>query len=52
MTTKQTILVLGAFILAFGLLGEGDYQDAVAADAEYCDNVRNGVWPNYKNLEC
>lgn len=40
-------IVLALFV-AFGLAGAMDYEDAVAAQALYCDNVKSGVWPDYE----
>ena len=52
-------LGLIAFMLVYGLAGNGDYQDALAQQEFYCENVKlyqesageNGH-PNYKELDC
>lgn len=38
-------------IIAFSTLGwagESDYQDAKREQAEYCQNVKDGVWPDFR----
>lgn len=40
-------------VVAFGLLcvvGRLDYEDAVAEEALYCNNVKNGTWPDYDGI--
>ena len=34
--------------LLLGVVGSMDYEDAKAEEALYCDNVKNGVWPDYE----
>lgn len=33
--------------LLLGVVSSMDYEDAKAEEALYCDNVKNGVWPDY-----
>lgn len=33
--------------LLLGVVGSMDYEDAKGEEALYCDNVKNGVWPDY-----
>jgi len=50
MTTKILLgIMLGLIILLALDLG---YQDAVAEHNMYCEQVRAGVWPNYRGIEC
>jgi len=39
-----------AILAAFGVVGEGDYQEAVRQEKEYQQMVCSGVWPNYKRI--
>ena len=40
-------------IVAFGIVGQMDYEDAIEQDKHYCDMVREGHWPNFKpEIEC
>ena len=57
--TPTTITVqIGAvclvfFLLALGILGRGDLEDARRAEQQYCQNVETGVWPHYNTaVEC
>tara|TARA_R110002020_G_scaffold270775_1_gene486024 strand:+ start:62 stop:232 length:171 start_codon:yes stop_codon:yes gene_type:complete len=44
-------LLLGLFILiALGIVGEMDYQDAIQAEIHYQKMVCDGHYPDYKNL--
>jgi len=42
------LLALLAFILLMVVVGQMDYEDEQAQAALYCDNVRTGVWPDFK----
>jgi len=52
----QVIKTIGAVIfvvMAFGIVGHMDYEDAIAQDQHYCDMVREGHWPNFKpEIDC
>ena len=45
-----TILAVAVFGLLFGVVGRLDYEDAVAEEALYCSNVKNGTWPDYNGI--
>ena len=36
------------FVVAFGIVGHFDYEEELRQEREYCENVRKGVWGNYK----
>ena len=38
------------FLIALGLVGNGDYQDELAEEAFYKEMVCDGNWPDYKEL--
>jgi len=52
----QAIKVIGAtlfLIMAFGIVGQMDYEDAIKEEQHYCDMVRDGHWPHYnKDIDC
>ncbi len=37
-----------ALLVLFGVVGAMDYEDEVEAEALYCNNVKDKVWPDYK----
>lgn len=37
-------------LLALGLCGCGDYDDAKEEEALYCDMVAKGYWPDYRGV--
>lgn len=39
--------LMAAFVL-LGTVGQSDYEEAKAAQSEYCKMVRNGHWPDYE----
>ncbi len=40
-------------LLILGVVGEGDYKDAVAANRHYCEMVDSKVWPAYnQKINC
>lgn len=42
-----------AFLLILGVVGRGDYDDAVAAERHYCEMVESKAWPAYnRNITC
>lgn len=45
--TITTAAAIAALLLAFGLVGQSDYEDAVAADQHYTEMVCAGYWPDY-----
>ncbi len=44
----KMIAVLLALLGLFGLAGAMDYEDQQAAQAQYCDMVKAGHWPDYQ----
>lgn len=45
--TITTAAALAALLLAYGIVGTADYEDAVAADQHYTEMVCAGHWPDY-----
>lgn len=48
---KRKLVTIAAFVgffAAFGFVGAMDYEDAIAAQQFYCDNVKSGLWPDYE----
>ena len=40
-------------IVAFGIVGQMDYEDAIEQERHYCDMVRQGHWPAYnQDIDC
>lgn len=53
MSTIKTVGIILLMILAFGIVGQMDYEDAIEQDKHYCDMVREGHWPNFKpEIDC
>ena len=48
MSTVKAIALIAFILLAFGLAGANDYDEAVRQEAEYCDAVYHGKWPDYR----
>ncbi len=44
------VLVVVAVLALLGVVGQMDYEDELAQEANYCKNVRDGVWPDYDNI--
>ena len=38
-------------LIAFGLVGTFDYEDALIEEAAYCDRLKNRVHTDYNNLK-
>ena len=54
MKDRHEVWVVGGILvmlLLFGLAGGSDYQEELKTQQVYIDNVCDGVWPNYKELE-
>lgn len=47
--TITTAAAIAALLLAYGIVGTMDYEDAVAADQRYTEMVCAGVWPDYED---
>jgi hypothetical protein len=43
-TTGVALLL---FVFAFGYAGAGDLEEAERIQAEYCENVKSGAWPDF-----
>ena len=43
-----SLLVLALVLLAFAYGGTIDHDNEVYQNEQYCNNVYNGVWPDYK----
>lgn len=41
------LLIALAVLLAFGIVGNMDYEDEVREQVAYCENVKAGMWPDY-----
>ena len=39
-----------AFVALLGMVGQMDFEDEARAHLLYCDNVANGVWPDYDKI--
>jgi hypothetical protein len=48
---KGAILAI-VLLLIFGIVSQMSYEDELAMQQEYCENVFNGVWPPYANINC
>ena len=44
------LLIIAAAL--FITVSARDYDDAVIAENQYCDDVNNLNWVNYQNLDC
>ena len=44
---QATLTLVGVFLL-LGLMGHMDYEDAKAEEANYCEMVKAGHWPDYQ----
>ena len=42
-----TAAAIATLLLAYGIVGTMDYEDAVAADRHYAEMVCAGYWPDY-----
>jgi hypothetical protein len=51
MLLKFTRFVFLATLIAicFSFAAQSDVEEATRQDEEYCHNVANGIWPDYKN---
>ena len=44
------IVAFVAFVALLGMAGQIDFEDEARAHLLYCDNVANGVWPDYDKI--
>lgn len=51
---RWQLIVLGmTFAMLLGLVGSYDYDNALASEKLYCENVASGVWPAYdEEIKC
>jgi len=42
-----TAAAIAAMLLAYGIVGTLEYEDAIAADQHYAEMVCAGLWPDY-----
>ena len=51
-TAQKLFYVSATFVilLLMGLVGTGDYEDQLAEQRFYCEQVSEGHWPDYKNI--
>lgn len=47
--TITTAAAIAALLLAYGIVGTADYEDAIAADQHYTEMVCAGYWPDYED---
>lgn len=51
MSNKLKAWLAGALIvLAFGIAGSMDHEDALLQQDHYCKMVANGLWPDYNGV--
>lgn len=46
---RLVLLIVVSFV-ALGIIGDADYQDELAEQEFYCEQVLAGHWPDYKNI--
>lgn len=44
------VALIAACLVVLGIVGQMDYEDALAEEANYCKMVRDGVWPDYDGI--
>lgn len=49
MNNITTAAAIAALLLAYGIVGTMDYEDAVEADRRYAEMVCAGYWPDYED---
>lgn len=45
------VLMLVCFVSAYLLASNMDYQDQKQSEKQYCDDIKDGVYPDYKDLK-
>lgn len=38
-------------VVLFGVVGQADYENAQDDAAQYCENVKSGLWPDFNNFK-
>ena len=46
------VLIVFVLLAVMAISGEGDYEQEQAEAQHYCDMVRSGYWPNFKEIDC
>jgi len=46
--TLKTVLGIAFLLAAYGFAGANGYEEALRQEAEYCDSVYHGKWPDYR----
>ena len=46
----STMAAIVTALLLWSIASTMDYNDAQRAEIEYCRNVRDGLWPDYKSI--
>ncbi len=44
------ILIITGIVAVLAFVGSGDYEEAKADEAFYCEMVATGVWPDFREL--
>ncbi len=48
-----TVFIFSVVFIALGVVGQGDYEEAVAEEARYCQRVELGVHRDFnENINC
>ena len=50
MTDKRPILAIIIVLAIWIAASTMDYNDAAQAEVEYCQHVRDGLWPDFKGI--
>lgn len=45
------VLFIGVFFVCFGLVGNGDFENEVMMERDYCENLFNDVHKDYKGIK-
>ncbi len=48
----QATFYLTVLIICFLIVGKMSYSDELSFEKSYCEKVNDGVYPNYKELDC
>ena len=44
------VLFIGIFFVCFGLVGNGDFENELMMERDYCENLFNNVHKDYKGI--
>ena len=50
MPTVTIAALLVAVLAIWAIVSTMDYNDATRAEIEYCQHVRDGLWPDWKGI--